>query len=127
MAGSTISTSLTIGVTLDSGVYQSPLTVAATGDIAPSDYAASGLTGGLAAGYTLNEGTIGAGTGAKGVNSAGLGGTGNTGGSGVDFNAGSLVNDGKIKGGAGGTEGNSNDIGGNGGTGGAGVLVVAAP
>ena len=117
MAGSTIGSKVTTGVTLASttgpGVYLSPLTVTPLGYIAPSSYGVSGLSASISAGYVLNQGQISAGVGTQG----GTVGDGGTGGGGVGLSAGSLINDGTVTGGTGGDAGTGGGDGGHGGYG----------
>jgi len=124
MAGSTISTKVTIGVTLGSGTYASPLAITGSGDIAPSAYGATALSATISAGSILNFGTISGGAG----NIGSYGGTGGDGGGGggigVYLAAGSVTNIGTVAGGSGGN-GGGGTFGGNGGKGGVGVDLVA--
>ena len=127
MASSTISKTVTIGVTLGSPAYPSPLIITRTGDIAPSAAGANALYSNVGAWYVLNQGTITAAmgsTGASGTPPFGTAGIGGRGGIGVDLVAGSLTNDGTITGGVGGT-GGTGPLGGVGGAGGSGVYVVS--
>jgi len=124
MAGSTLSDTITFGITLGSAAYPSPLTITQTGAIAPSANAATGLYATISAGYVLNRGSVTGGIGQTGSAAA----NGATGGFGVDLASGSLTNDGLLTGGGGGTGGAGyvDSLaavvpGGNGGTGGAGV------
>lgn len=123
MAGSTIGSKLTTGVTLGStaalGIYISPLTITPTGYIAPSNYGVVGVTGSITAGYVLNQGAIAGGPGKQGEAAA----DGSTGGGGVGLTAGSLMNNGTVTGGSGGVGGTGF---GNGGDGGYGVNLVGA-
>jgi hypothetical protein len=123
MAGSTIGSKITTGVTLGSttgpGIYLSPLTVTPLGYIAPSSYDVAGISASISAGYVLNQGQISAGAGTQG----GTVGDGGTGGGGVGLSAGSLTNDGTVTGGTGGDAGTG---GGNGGHGGYGIDLAGA-
>ncbi len=123
MAGSTIGSKLTIGVTLGStaapGIYLSPLTITPTGYIAPSSHGVSGLSASITAGYVLNQGGISGGVGTQGE-AVGDGGAGS---GGVGLSAGSLINDGTVTGGTGGGAGGG---GGNGGHGGYGIDLAAS-
>ena len=67
MAGSTISSHVTIGVTLGSGSYPSPLTITQAGAIAASGYSATALIATISDGYVLNAGTIGGSGGSLGA------------------------------------------------------------
>jgi hypothetical protein len=105
MAGSTIGSKLTTGVTLGStaapGIYLSPLTITPTGYIAPSNYGVVGVAGSVTAGYVLNQGTISGGLGKQGASGA----NGDAGGGGVGLSSGSLINTGTVAGGSGGSGG----------------------
>jgi len=120
MAGSTIGSKLTTGVTLGStaapGIYLSPLTITPTGYIAPSNYGVVGVAGSVTAGYVLNQGTISGGLGKQGASGA----NGDAGGGGVGLSSGSMINTGTVAGGSGGTGF------GNGGHGGYGINLVGA-
>ena len=102
MAGSTINKMVTVGVTLGSAGYASPLTITGVGEIAPVAGGAIALYADVGAGYVLNHGHIVGGTGVTGTTGSEAGIGGGTGGSGVDLQAGSLTTDGTIAGGAGG-------------------------
>ena len=67
MAGSTINTTITHGVTLGSPGYPSPLTITSAGGIAPSATGATALYATLSAGYVLNQGGIAGATGGVGT------------------------------------------------------------
>lgn len=95
MTGSTITATVTSGVTLGSGSYPNPLTVTSTGDIAPTGDGAVGLFADVASGYVLNQGTI-----AGGADTVSVGPT-DVVGLGVYLGTGSLTNEGTIYGGAG--------------------------
>jgi collagen type I/II/III/V/XI/XXIV/XXVII alpha len=101
MAGSTLSDTITVGITLGSAAYPSPLTITPTGAIAPSAYAVAGLYATISAGYVLNQGSVAGGVGRTG-SAATMGGTG---GVGVVLASGSLTNDALLTGGGGGTGG----------------------
>src|ERR1700733_14299639 len=58
MAGSTISSTVTSTVTLGSASYPSPLTVTATGDVASTYPAATGVFGPAGGGTLINDGTV---------------------------------------------------------------------
>jgi Hint domain len=108
MPGSTINTTVTTTVTLNSGTYTSPLRILSSAAIEPSAYAATGLVA-TTAGYVLNEGLITAGATGVGVNLAVAtltnngtikGGSGTNGGNAVDLSGGTLFNQGDIAGGS---------------------------
>jgi hypothetical protein len=101
MAGSTISSHVTINVTLGSGLYLSPLTVASAGYIDPiaSRDGAGGLVATIAGGSVLNQGTVLGGGGGGSFTHPSL--SGGAGGVGVDLANGRLTNDGRIVGGSG--------------------------
>ena len=97
MAGSTISNRVTIGVTLGSDAYPSPLTITPAGTIAPigtinPSAGATAIVATITGGIVLNQGTV-----AGGIDLGGLG----IGGIGVDIALGSLTNAGQIRGGNG--------------------------
>ncbi len=102
MAGSTIGSKVTTGITLGNtagpGVYTSPLTITPTGYVDPANYGVAGLSGSIASAYVPNQGTISGGIGKQGT----AGSAGDTGGGGVGLTAGSLINDGTVVGGSGG-------------------------
>jgi hypothetical protein len=62
MAGSTIGSKVTTGVTLSSTAgpraYLSPLTVTRLGYVAPSNYEVAGISASIGSGYILNQGRI---------------------------------------------------------------------
>lgn len=126
MSGSTLSNTITLGITLGSVAYPSPLTITSTGAVQPASYAAAGLVATLSTGYVLNQGTLTGGIGQTGSPAA----AGGTGGFGVYLEAGSLTNAGMLVGGDGGTGGigvagtASVAPGGYGGAGGAGIAVA---
>ncbi len=120
MAGSTISTTISHGVTLGNGTYASPLTITSGGAIVPAGIAETGLYAALAGGYIANAGTILAGS---GTSAASAGGVGSIGGIAVELIAGSLTNTGFIMGGKAGG-GGAAQYGGTGGLGGYGVDVA---
>jgi hypothetical protein len=101
MPGESISTTVTSTVTFGVGIYLGPLTVTATGDVAPSAYGAAGIyaPASFTAPRLLNEGNIAGAAGAVlGASPAG--------GDGVDFlAAGQVINGGMIGGGVGGYQG----------------------
>src|SRR5450755_3109251 len=95
MSGSTISTTVTTGVTVGGAAYPSPLTIAATGVVAPSASSAIGVyaPAGQSGASLINQGSIFGGGG-------GFSGPG-TGGVAVDFlTVATLTNTGTITGGA---------------------------
>ena len=102
MAGSTISSTVILGVTIGSGAYTSPLTITSTGTIAPtsgssalySDYKGvyNPQTSSYPGGIASNEGVI---TGVSNATQYGYGGAG------ADFIGGTLTNAGSIVGGSG--------------------------
>jgi hypothetical protein len=102
MAGSTIGSKVTTGITLGNtagpGVYISPLTITPTGYVDPANYGVAGLTGSIGSAYVLNQGTISGGIGKQGA----AGSAGDAGGGGVGLTAGSLINNGTVAGGSGG-------------------------
>src|SRR5580698_1139618 len=116
MTGSTITTNVTNSVTLGSGAYPGPLTIAAGGSVDPTASGANAIYGATAGVYLLNQGSV--------LGGAGLyvsTGIGVTGGAGVDLAAsGTITNSGVIGGGAGGNTGGSA-----GGAGGIGILLSA--
>jgi autotransporter family porin len=114
MHGSTISTTVTHTVYLGSDGYNSPLTITATGAVAPVAAGSIGVMSSIAGGRLINHGTISGAGGYAGPDSSGPGGAG------VDFTAsGTVANAGTITGGRGG-------YGYSGGNGGAGVQTGAA-
>jgi Hint domain len=119
MTGSTISTKVTIGVTLGVGGYDSPLTITAAGEIAPTAYGATAFAQSTSGDIATNSGTI---MGAVGTTPAyGSGYSGGSGGAGGYVSAGRLTNLGTIFGGGGGNGAGGASFGANGGSGGAGV------
>ena len=100
VAGSTINKTITVGVTLGSTGYASPLTITAVGEIAPIAAGVVALYADLTAGRVLNHGHITGGGGSAGTYTSGsnfgLGGAGGGGGKAVYLKAGSLTNDGTI-------------------------------
>jgi hypothetical protein len=112
--GSGISTTLTRGVVLGSVAHPSPLTITATGIIAPSAAGATGVLSDIAGNSLTNNGAINAGAGA-------IGSIGRGGGTGLYVKmAATLTNNGSIKGGTGG-----NGSAGAGGAGGVGAHLLA--
>jgi hypothetical protein len=83
MAGSIISGKVTNSVTLGSAGYPSPLTVAATGDVAVSANAGIGIYGPASSGTLINDGTVAGGAGS--ASSSAGGGGGGTGGTGTTY------------------------------------------
>ncbi len=71
MTGSTLAGIVTHTVKLGTGHYQSPLTISATGDIAPSRYGVDGIFGSAALQNASihNEGLVSGGMGGNGLNS----------------------------------------------------------
>jgi collagen type I alpha len=120
---STLSSTITHGITLGSGTYASPLMILASGEIAPAGTAETGLYAALAGGYIANAGTILAGTGTTAAAGATTAGMGSIGGIAVDLVAGSLNNTGFIMGGKAG-KGGAAQYGGAGGLGGYGVDIT---
>jgi len=113
MPGSKISTTVTNTVTIGSQAYPSPLTITATGAIAPTAYSANGVYAGsgLSGLRLINHGTITAGRGAYSQNY-----DGGSGGLGADLqSAATVTNTGLIAAGAGGASDQAN--GGRGGIG----------
>jgi hypothetical protein len=103
MAGSTISNHVTISVTLGSGSYTSPLTIAPSGFVDPfagGGYGATALTATISGGLVLNQGTVAAGRGFGDLLNPGS--TNFAGGIGIDLASGGLSNSGVIAGGGGG-------------------------
>jgi hypothetical protein len=110
--GSEISTTITSTVTVGSAAHPSPLTITASGLIAPTNAGASGVVSAIKGNVLTNNGTI---HGAAGKN----GSAGGVGGIGLDVEkAATLTNTGNITGGAGGS-----GSAGAGGAGGAGVVL----
>jgi hypothetical protein len=107
--GSIISTTISAAVTLGLKPYPSPLTITASGVVAPSTAGATGVLSNASGNSMTNNGAIHGGTGTSGS-------VGGTGGTGAIFrgSGGSLKNIGSITGGTGGT---GSSTGGGGGTG----------
>jgi hypothetical protein len=127
MAGSTLSDTITVGITLGSAAYPSPLTITSTGAITPSAYGVTGVYAAIGAGYLLNQGSVTGGFGQTG-SPASMGGAG---GPGVDLASSSLTNGGLLTGGGGGAGGAGYNryqatyaAGGNAGIGGAGARLT---
>jgi hypothetical protein len=122
MAGSTISSLVTISVTLGSSSYPSPLTITPAGHIDPSPVIPAGLAGLVATisgGYVLDHGTVAGGLGSQILVASTVS---YSGGIGVDLAGGSLTNTGGITGGIGGY----NKLFDMGGTGGYGVVATSS-
>ena len=110
-----ITTTLLNTVTLGGAAFPSPLTITATGVVAPAVAGATGVISSIAGNSLTNNGAIDGGAGSNGT-------TGGNGGVGVNFNLGTaLTNTGSITGGGGGTASSA----GAGGHGGAGVNLLA--
>jgi hypothetical protein len=58
MSGSTLSDTITVGITLGSAAYPSPLTITSTGAITPAAYGVAGVYAAISAGYVLNQGSV---------------------------------------------------------------------
>ena len=90
MSGSTITGTVSVGITLGAGNYLSPLTVTSTGNVYPGGAGTTGINIGFNGGYVLNEGTVSGGP---------------NGGIGVQMFTGTLVNKGYVTGGYSGSSG----------------------
>lgn len=126
MSGSTLGSTLTVGLTLGSDAYPSPLTITPLGAIDVTEAGATALYATIAGGYVLNAGSVAGAIGQTGSPAT----VGGVGGAGVAITAGSLVNTGRLSGGMGGTGGvgvlgeYSIQAGGYGGAGGAGASIA---
>jgi len=103
--GSSIAALVTATVTLGSSAHPSPLTITASGDVAPTTADATGVLSNISPNSMTNNGAIHGGTGTSGT-------TGGAGGIGVNLSAGSVLNTGSITGGTGGTGSSTGGTGG---------------
>jgi len=109
-----IAATLIYAVTVGSTAFPSPLTITATGGVAPGAAGATAVLSNIAGNSLTNQGTIHGGAGSNGS-------AGGNGGIGVNFTNGTFSNAGSITGGGGGTS----TAAGVGGTGGVGVKLLS--